>query len=56
MTLQLSELIMEQAIELPVYQLQEITVYNTETVNPESFSKDSNFDGFTYYIPLLKSN
>ncbi|MBQ2847880.1 MAG: hypothetical protein IJE74_06465 [Clostridia bacterium] len=53
MTSQLMTLIMEQAIEWPLYQLQTITVYNTETVNPDSIINNYT-DGFTYYIPNLK--
>lgn len=56
MTAQLMELVMEQAVECPLYQLQEITVYNTDTVSPDSFDRAVNMDGYTYYIPLLKKN
>ena len=56
MTASLMKLVMEQAVELPLYQLQQITIYNTETVNPESFSEEINFDGFTYALPILKKN
>ncbi len=54
MTEKLMELVMVEAVECPMYQLQTITVYNTETVNPDSFKDGNNFDGFTYYIPFLK--
>lgn len=56
MTEQLMQLVMEQAIECPLYQLQTVTVYNCNTVNPDSFSQNYNMDGYTYIIPLLKRN
>lgn len=56
MTENLLELIMEQAVEYPLYQLQRITVYNINTVSPESFDESFNYDGFEYAIPYLKSN
>lgn len=56
MTAQLMELVMEQAVECPLYQLQKITVYNTDTVSPESFTQAGNMDGYTYSIPLLKKS
>lgn len=56
MTAQLMELVMEQAVECPLYQLQNVTIYNTDTISPESFSQGVNMDGYTYYIPLLKKN
>ena len=55
MTSQLMKLVMEQAVEWPLYQLQSMTVYNTETVSPESFFESNKSDGFTYFIPYLKS-
>ncbi len=54
LTENLMNLVMEQLVELPLYQLQNMTVYNTETVSPESFSENNPADGFTYYIPYLK--
>lgn len=56
MTAQLAELVMEQAVECPLYQQQKMTVYNTDTINPESFEGIADMDGFTYCIPLLKKN
>lgn len=56
LTSQLMELVMEQAVECPLFQLQKITVYNTETVNPDSFTQSGNMDGYRYYIPFLKRN
>lgn len=54
LTAQLMELVMEQAVECPLYQLQTVTVYNTATVDTESFSRNINADGYTYMIPMLK--
>ncbi len=56
MTETLMKLVMEQAVEYPVYQLQTVTVYNTETVNPESLDGFDDFDGYTYIIPYLEEN
>ncbi len=54
MTSQLMNLVMEEAVEWPLYQFQNITVYNTESIDSQSFSEINNADGFTYYIPYLK--
>lgn len=54
MTEQLMNLVMEQAVECPLFQLQKMTVYNTDTVNPDSFLLFSNMDGYTYTVPMLK--
>lgn len=54
LTKNLMKLVMEQFVEQPLYQLQYMTVYNTETVSPESFAEPNPSDGFTYYIPYLK--
>lgn len=54
MTATLMKLVMEQAVEFPVYQLQTVTIYNTETVNPESLVGFDNYDGFTYVVPYLE--
>lgn len=56
MTETLMKLVMEQAVEYPVYQLQTVTVYNTETINPESLIGFDDYDGFTYIIPYLEEN
>ncbi len=56
MTQTLMKLVMEQAIEFPVCQLQTVTIYNTETVNPDSLNGFDNYDGFTYIIPYLEKN
>lgn len=54
MTSQLMALVMEEAVEWPLYQFQNITVYNTESIDSESFSDINKADGFTYFIPYLK--
>lgn len=54
MTAQLMELVMEEAVECPLYQQQKMTVYNTETIDPVSLDNIADMDGFTYVIPLLK--
>ncbi|MBQ8015323.1 MAG: hypothetical protein IJ264_03950, partial [Clostridia bacterium] len=56
MTEQLMGMVMEEAVELPIYQRQMVTVFNNETVNPDSVSDNSSYDSFTYLIPYLKSN
>jgi MarR-like DNA-binding transcriptional regulator SgrR of sgrS sRNA len=56
MTETLMKLVMEQAIECPVYQLQTVTVYNTETIDAESLDGFDDYDGFTYVIPYLEEN
>lgn len=54
MTETLMKLVMEQAVQYPVYQLQTVTIYNTDTVNPDSLSGFDNYDGYTYIIPYLE--
>ncbi len=54
LTRELLDLVMEQAIECPLYQLQTVTIYNTETINENSFDSNLNYDGYTYVIPMLK--
>lgn len=56
MTESLMKLVMDQAVEYPIYQLQTVTVYNTETINPESLIGFDDYDGFTYVIPYLEKN
>lgn len=56
MTETLMKLVMEQAVEYPLYQLQTVTIYNTETINPDSLVGFDDYDGFTYIIPHLKEN
>ncbi len=54
MTEELMKLVMKYAVESPVCQLQTVTVYNTETVNPDSLAGFDNYDGFTHIIPYLE--
>lgn len=54
LTRELLELVMEQAIECPAYQLQTVTIYNTETISEKSFDGDYDFGGFTFAITSLK--
>lgn len=54
MTSQLMKLVMEEAVEWPLYQFQNITVFNTDSIDPQSINKTNNSDGFTYIIPYLK--
>ncbi len=55
MTDSLLELVMEQAVEYPLYQRQMITLYNIETVSADSLRDSNMFGGYTYIIPYLKS-
>ena len=50
----LLNLVMAQAVECPLYQLQTVTAYNTDKISPESFGDDFDYDGFTIVLPLLK--
>lgn len=52
----LMKLVMQQAVEWPLYQRQELVVYNTETISPDSFSQINESDGFTYFISKLIPN
>lgn len=47
-------LVMAQALECPLYQLQTVTAYNTDKISPDSFGDNFDYDGFTYVLPLLK--
>lgn len=49
----LMKLVMQQAVEWPLYQRQEIVIYNTETISPDSFMQINESDGFTYFISKL---
>ncbi|MBQ6267413.1 MAG: hypothetical protein IJK64_06535 [Clostridia bacterium] len=45
----------ELAFECPLYQSQQITIYNTETVASGSIPADaSSYDGFAYLLPTLQ--
>ena len=50
----LLNLVMEQAVEYPLYQRQMITLYNTETISSDSLKYINQFGGYTYLIPYLK--
>ncbi|MEE1012321.1 MAG: ABC transporter substrate-binding protein [Acutalibacteraceae bacterium] len=56
LTSKLMDLVMEQAVECPLYQLQTITVYNTDTIDPNSISASDNSDGYSNIIPYLRKN
>ena len=56
MTADLMEAVMAECIELPVYQLQTVTVFNTESVSPESFGSMDLWDGYGYIISQLYAN
>ena len=53
LTGKLLDYIIRQSVEMPVCQFQTVTVYNTETINPESISDLTGYDGFDYVIPIL---
>ncbi len=55
MTEQLMELVMQQAVENPLYQPQMITVYNTDTISSDSLDNTMVGDGYTYVLPYLKA-
>ena len=45
----------ELAFECPIYQSQQITIYNTETIAAGSIPTDaSSYDGFAYLLPMLQ--
>lgn len=52
----LMELVMLEALENPVCQLQVITLYNTAVISPDSFDDGFNYDGYAYAISELKIN
>lgn len=56
LTAQLMNLVMEQAVECPLYQLQTITIFNTDTINIDSISQSYNSVGYSYIIHLLRKN
>ena len=45
--------VMECNVEYPLYQLQTVTVYNTNTIDEKSIEENKSFDGYTYIIPWL---
>lgn len=54
MVSQISEFVMAQAVEMPLYQLQSVTVYRLDKISVNSFDFDFAFDDFVYTIPVLK--
>lgn len=55
-TAELLKLVMDEAVESPVYQLQEITLYNTSVISSSTFSESFSYDGFNYALGTLKIN
>ena len=55
MTDQLMNLVMEQAVEYPLYQRQTFTLYNTETISDDSLKDINQYGGYTYLLPYLKT-
>ena len=54
-TAELLEHAAELAFECPLYQTQQITIYNTDTIAAGSLPTDaSGYDGFTYLLPMLQ--
>ncbi len=53
MVSQISELVMAQAIEMPLCQLQTVTVYRLDKISETSFDFDFAFDDFIYTVPVL---
>lgn len=51
---QISELVMAQAVEMPVCQLQTVTIYSLDKISDDSFGINFIFDDFVYAIPELK--
>lgn len=45
--------VMEQAAVMPLYQLQTVTVYNTETIDESALADIADYDGYDYIIPEL---
>ncbi len=53
LTKSLMEAVLSSAVEYPLYQLQTVTVYNTDVINEKSVTENKTYDGFTYIIPWL---
>lgn len=51
---QLMTAVMEQAVELPLYQLQKVTVYNAQNIDISSIGNASVYDGYSLILPSLK--
>lgn len=54
MVAQLSELVMAEAIEMPVCQTQTVTVYCLDKISENTFGYDFDYDDYVYAIPELK--
>lgn len=52
----LLEMISDQAIEQPVCQLQNVTIYNLKSISETSFGSSHDHDDFTFFISELKMN
>lgn len=53
---ELLNLVMNEAVEFPIYQLQDITLYNLSVISPLNFNENFNYDGYNYALWMLKSN
>ena len=53
LTKDLMDAVLLSAVEYPLYQLQTITVYNTDIINEKSVTDNKTYDSFTYIIPWL---
>lgn len=51
---QITELVMAQAVEIPICQTQSVTVYSYNKISADSFDFDFAYDDFVYTIPELK--
>lgn len=55
LTDELLNLVMELAVEYPLYQRQTFTLYNTETISSDSLKNINQYGGYTYLLPYLKT-
>lgn len=53
-THELLKLVMEEAVEFPVYQLQNITLFNLEVISSATFDS-FNYDGYDFALSKMKS-
>ncbi len=53
LTGELLEKVMDSAVELPLYQLQRVTAYDTGVINEKSLIDVSEYDGYTDILPYL---
>lgn len=56
LTAKMLDIITEQALEQPVCQLQNVTIYNLKAISEKSFDNSYNYDDFTFVISQLKYN